>query len=265
MAMPWPPATHMVSSPIVLSSDSRSFSSVVMMRAPVMPNGWPRAIAPPCGFSFSRGIPHSSMIGITCAANASFSSTTSTSSMALPARPSTFLIAPIGATPMISGSSPLLAGATPAPRGEPPRGGRKHARGRLEPQPLRARVRHHEHGGGAVVERTRVARGHAAVLLERRLQRLQLLESAVGPRSVVLVHTAAVGQLHRDDLAVEEALVARLHCQLLRALRVLVHVVALHVVPVGHVLGRHAHLDVGVRPPVLAVQLRVVEVGLRNV
>ena len=43
--MPWPPATHMVSRPYCLSSVSRSFSSVVMMRAPVCPNGWPSAIA----------------------------------------------------------------------------------------------------------------------------------------------------------------------------------------------------------------------------
>ena len=70
-----------------------------MMRAPVIPNGWPSAIAPPCGFSFSSGMSHSLMIGITCAANASFSSTTSTSSIFIPARSRTFLIAPIGAIP----------------------------------------------------------------------------------------------------------------------------------------------------------------------
>ena len=75
-----------------------------MIRTPVMPNGWPRAIAPPCGFIFSSGMLHSAMIGITWAANASFSSTVSTSSIVMPARSSTFLIAPIGATPMYSGS-----------------------------------------------------------------------------------------------------------------------------------------------------------------
>ena len=37
MAMPWPPPTHIVSRPIVRSSVSRSFSSVAMIRAPVMP------------------------------------------------------------------------------------------------------------------------------------------------------------------------------------------------------------------------------------
>ena len=75
IAWPCPPATHMVSRPTVLSSVSRPLSSVVMIRAPVMPKGWPRAIAPPCGFIFSSGMSHSSMIGITWAAKASFSST----------------------------------------------------------------------------------------------------------------------------------------------------------------------------------------------
>ena len=37
MAMPWPPPTHIVSSPIVPSTSSRSLSSVHMIRAPVMP------------------------------------------------------------------------------------------------------------------------------------------------------------------------------------------------------------------------------------
>ena len=56
------------------SSVSRSLSSVVMMRAPVIPNGWPRAIAPPNGLSFSWSMPHSSRQGTTWAANASLSS-----------------------------------------------------------------------------------------------------------------------------------------------------------------------------------------------
>ena len=80
-----------------------------MIRAPVIPNGWPSAIAPPCVFSFSSGISHFSMIGITWAANASFSSTRSTSVIFIPARWSTLWMAPIGATPMISGSSALVA------------------------------------------------------------------------------------------------------------------------------------------------------------
>ena len=37
--MPWPPPTHMVSSPNSASCSSIAFSSVVMIRAPVIPNG----------------------------------------------------------------------------------------------------------------------------------------------------------------------------------------------------------------------------------
>ena len=47
MAMPWPPPTHIDSRPKVLPVSSSAFSSVVMMRAPVWPKGWPRAMAPP--------------------------------------------------------------------------------------------------------------------------------------------------------------------------------------------------------------------------
>ncbi len=60
------------------------------------------------------------MIGSTWAAKASFSSTTSTSSIVILARASTFLMAPIGATPMISGSSPLVAEAITRARGFSP-------------------------------------------------------------------------------------------------------------------------------------------------
>src|SRR5262249_13711408 len=45
--MPWPPPTHIVSRPNVLSWNCRLFSRVLAIRAPVMPNGWPTAIAPP--------------------------------------------------------------------------------------------------------------------------------------------------------------------------------------------------------------------------
>ncbi len=39
MAMPWPPPTHIDSRPMVLPLSSRPFSSVVMIRAPVIPKG----------------------------------------------------------------------------------------------------------------------------------------------------------------------------------------------------------------------------------
>src|SRR5829696_2941810 len=122
MAMPWPPPTHIVSRPIVRSIDSRSFSSVFMIRAPVMPYGWPSAIAPPCGFSLSLNgsTPISRHTGSTCAAKASFNSTTSTSSIVMPARASTRRTASIGPTPMISGSTPETDDATIRARGSIP-------------------------------------------------------------------------------------------------------------------------------------------------
>ena len=106
MAMPWPPPTHMVSSPIVWSRVRRSFSSVARIRTPVMPNGWPSAIAPPCGFSLSLNgsTPIPLADGMTWAAKASLISTTSTSSMVIPARASACRLDSIGPRPISSGS-----------------------------------------------------------------------------------------------------------------------------------------------------------------
>ena len=100
-----------------------------MIRAPVIPYGWPSAIAPPCGFSLSLNgsTPSSRHTGSTCAANASFSSITSTSSIVMPAYASTLRTASIGPTPMISGSTPETR------RREDPRA-------RLDPELRRARL-----------------------------------------------------------------------------------------------------------------------------
>ena len=76
------------------------------MRAPVMPNGWPSAIAPPLTLSLSSSMPRSRADGTTCAANASLISTRSMSSMVMPASFSAFLVASTGPSPMISGDSP---------------------------------------------------------------------------------------------------------------------------------------------------------------
>ena len=81
----------------------RSNLRELLMRAPVIPNGWPSAIAPPNGLSFSGSRPSSSRHGTTWAANASLSSTMSMSSIVIPAWVSTFLTAGIGPRPMISG------------------------------------------------------------------------------------------------------------------------------------------------------------------
>ena len=55
--MPWPPPTHMVSRPNCLSWVCRELISVPVIRAPVMPNGWPTAIAPPLTLSRSMSMP----------------------------------------------------------------------------------------------------------------------------------------------------------------------------------------------------------------
>ena len=57
--MPWPPPTHMVSRPNCLSCHCNELSSVVVIRAPVMPKGWPTAMAPPLTLTFSSGMPRS--------------------------------------------------------------------------------------------------------------------------------------------------------------------------------------------------------------
>ena len=51
--MPWPPPTHMVSSPNCLSWNTIELIRVLVIRAPVMPNGWPSAMAPPLAVEVS--------------------------------------------------------------------------------------------------------------------------------------------------------------------------------------------------------------------
>ena len=55
--MPMPPPTHIDSTPNCLSWCCSELISVLVMRAPVMPNGWPTAIAPPLTLSLSIGMP----------------------------------------------------------------------------------------------------------------------------------------------------------------------------------------------------------------
>src|SRR5688572_30505018 len=57
IAMPMPPPTHIDSTANCLSCHCRELISVVVIRAPVIPYGWPIAIAPPFTFSFSSGMP----------------------------------------------------------------------------------------------------------------------------------------------------------------------------------------------------------------
>src|SRR4029077_18192351 len=100
--------------------------------------------------------------------------------------------------------------------------GRDHGGGWLYAELLGPAVGHHNHRGGAVVERARVARSHGAVLAERGLERRQDFHRRSWSRAVVLGEHLAVGQRHGDDLAVEEAVVAGLHRRVLALHRVTV-------------------------------------------
>src|ERR1700722_20104894 len=128
------------------------------MRIPVMPNGWPRAMAPPCGFSLSLNgsTPISLADGMTCAANASLISTTSTSSMVSPAqRLPTGLDRPQAHQLGLQGAD----------------AGRDDACEGLDPELLGERPRHHHGGRRTVVERAGVPGGYPATLAEHRPQR----------------------------------------------------------------------------------------------
>ena len=74
----------------------------------------------------------------------------------------------------------------------------------------------------------------------------QPLEGGAGPGAVVLGHHGAVGQRHRDDLALEEAVLLGRHGPGLGEQGELVHLLAGDLLVLGHVLGRLAHGDVDV-------------------
>lgn len=121
------------------------------------------------------------------------------------------------------------------------------------------RVRHDHEGGGAVVERAAVAGGDQAVLAEDRLQALHGLQGDTRARAVVLADDRAVGQGHRGDLALPEALLDGFLGEVLRADAELVHVLAGHAPLAGQVLGGLPHRDVRVGEQ--AVLARVVPGG----
>ena len=79
-AAPMPPPMHIVTTPyspaapLQLAQQRRR-----SCRVPETPSGWPRAMAPPLGFTFAGSMPSSRMQYSDCAAKASFSSKTSMS------------------------------------------------------------------------------------------------------------------------------------------------------------------------------------------
>ena len=83
-------------------------------RAPLMPSGWPKAMAPPLGLTLAGSAPVSFSQASTTGAKASLISTTSMSSMLRPALASAF-----SAAILSSGSSKSSGDGTVAPRGAP--------------------------------------------------------------------------------------------------------------------------------------------------
>ena len=132
--------------------------------------------------------------------------------------------------------------------------------------------RHHQHRGGAVVERAGVAGRDGAVRLEGRLQLRELLHRRAGARAVVLgddrlgdvdlvallVGVVCSGTTTGTISAVEVAGLLRRDRALLRDRGPLVLRLARDALALGDVLGRQAHRDVDVVERALgAVELRV--------
>src|SRR5690606_21290202 len=112
---PMPMPTHIVVSPYrtsVRSSNRRE--SWFISRTPDEASGWPRAIAPPHGFTrgSSSGILKCSRNASTCTANASLISMRPMSSIVSALRARSFSVAGTGPTPMTSGSTPAKAKST---------------------------------------------------------------------------------------------------------------------------------------------------------
>ena len=95
---------------------------MVIRRAPLIPNGCPSAIAPPCGFTLSEssGSPRSRSTASAWAANASLSSIRSKSSTESRHRSMALRLAGAGPIPIIRGSTPAVAIVNKRARGVSP-------------------------------------------------------------------------------------------------------------------------------------------------
>src|ERR1700747_1196762 len=105
-AAPMPVPMHMEIIPYLRLSRCRALISVAVRMAPVAPNGWPSAMAPPSGLTLLGSKPSVRVEARACAANASLSSIQSRSSWLMPASFSAFGIASMGPMPMISAGTP---------------------------------------------------------------------------------------------------------------------------------------------------------------
>src|SRR5690606_6143464 len=116
-AAPMPVPTHMVTTTYLAPRRLPSIRAWPVSRAPVMPYGWPTAMAPPLTLRRSSGIPSLSRQYSTCTANASFSSHRSMSSTVRPWRLSSLGTANTGPMPISSGSQPATAKPRKMPSG----------------------------------------------------------------------------------------------------------------------------------------------------
>src|SRR6478672_9992660 len=82
-------------------------TAVNASRAPLMPSGWPSAIAPPCGLTKSASslTPSCRRQAIPCEAKASLSSIKSKSEILMPSRSISFLVAGTGPMPIMRGGT----------------------------------------------------------------------------------------------------------------------------------------------------------------
>ena len=112
---------HNVARPFLASRRCISKTSVLRMRAPDAPIGWPMAIAPPLTLTLDVSHPRPLLTASACEANASLASIKSRSAIVQPAFSSAFLDAEIGPVPMIEGSTPVVAQDTMRANGLMPR------------------------------------------------------------------------------------------------------------------------------------------------
>src|SRR5438270_283399 len=240
-AAPRPPAAQMEISAVFLPFSSSSRSAWCTRRAPVAAKGWPRAMLPPRGFSFSSGTspmgsapPRCSSANFfelqawrlesTCAAKASWISTRSMSLSFIPARLSAFGAENAGACRSCQpGSTAAYAYARRKPSGRSP-----SSRTRSSAQTTRAAARRQyglgdraRVGDGNVAHRLRPTNDGEVDLAERDRvggagHRLQA--GGAGPDHGVRVHILGqprrqphlagdIGELHRGNHGPEHDLV----------------------------------------------------------
>src|SRR6266481_3804118 len=156
--MPWPTPMHMVQSARLPPVASSWLSAVIISRPPEAPSGWPSAMAPPLGLTFSASYDRPSWRSTASAwaANASLSSITSKSRTVMPSLAKSFWVAGTGPMPMTRGGTPAETVA------------RMRARGQAVG--LGGSLGGDDHGAGGVFDARRVARRHRAAVAERRRQ-----------------------------------------------------------------------------------------------